>query len=256
MQKKFKNKVIIITGGTKGVGKGVALACAQLGAKIVIAGRDEIAAEEILNEIQTLGSEGVFIKTDLTDVNDCESLFKNTFLKFKRIDGFFNYAGITTASNLLECEENHFYSIFDTNVKGALFCSKYAVKYMIETGGGSIILTGSPHAWAGDKDRVAYACSKGTMITLTNHLAQHYASDGIRANYITMGWTPTEGEIELRRKNGMSELELRNWASSFIPAGRMTEIDDLVPAIIFLLSDDSKMVSGSNFRITGGWYLP
>jgi NAD(P)-dependent dehydrogenase (short-subunit alcohol dehydrogenase family) len=255
MNNRLNSKVIIITGGTKGVGKGVALECAKLGAKIIIAGRDASNAKLILNEIQLLGSEGFFIKTDLQVVGDCERLFRETFLKYKRIDGFFNYAGITTSSSLLECEEDHFNSIFDTNVKGALFCCKYAVKYMIESGGGSIVLTGSPHAWAGDKDRVAYACSKGTMITLTNHLAQHYATNGIRANYITMGWTPTDGEIELRKKSGMSEIELRNWASSIIPAGRMTEIDDLVPGIIYLLSDDSKMVSGSNFRITGGWFL-
>jgi NAD(P)-dependent dehydrogenase (short-subunit alcohol dehydrogenase family) len=255
MNTRLNNKVIIITGGTKGVGRGVALECARLGAIIVIAGRDEINANLILKEIKVIGSEGFFIKTDLQIVAECENLFRETFLKYKKIDGFFNYAGVTTASSLLDCEEGHFNSIFDTNVKGALFCCKYAVKYMIETGGGSIVLTGSPHAWAGDKDRVAYACSKGTMITLTNHLSQHYAVYGIRANFITMGWTPTDGEIELRNKAGMSEKELRNWASSIIPAGRMTEIDDLVPGIIYLLSDDSKMVSGSNFRITGGWFL-
>jgi NAD(P)-dependent dehydrogenase (short-subunit alcohol dehydrogenase family) len=126
---------------------------------------------------------------------------------------------------------------------------------MKKSGGGSIVLTGSPHAWAGEKDRIVYACSKGAIITLTNHIAQHYAANGIRANNITMGWTPTEGEIALRETKGMKVNELRNWAASFIPAGRMTEVEDFVPGIIYLLSDESKMVSGSNFRITGGWFM-
>ena len=92
-------------------------------------------------------------------------------------------------------------------------------------------------------------------MTLTHHIARNYAKFGIRANIITMGWTPTEGEIALRKKQGVSESELREMASEVIPMGRMTEIEDIVPTILFLLSDQSRMVSGANLRITGGWYI-
>ena len=170
-------------------------------------------------------------------------------------DGFFNYAGITSPASLLECNEDNFNAIFDVNIRAALFCCKHAIRHMKESGGGSIVLTGSPHAWGGHRDRVAYACSKGALLTLTTHIAQHYAEFGIRANYITMGWTPTEGEIALRREQGLSQAELRALASSIVPAGRMTEVDDVVPGIIYLLSDDSKMVSGANLRITGGLFI-
>jgi NAD(P)-dependent dehydrogenase (short-subunit alcohol dehydrogenase family) len=252
---KLENKVIVVTGGTKGVGKGVVLEAAKQSAIVVIAGRDENAARNILKEIKSFDGNGCFIYTDLKSIEDCRHLFEKTFKAYDRLNGFFNYAGITTAESLLDCSLETFNSVFDVNIRAALFCSKHAIEYMIKSGGGSIVFTGSPHAWAGEKDRVAYACSKGAIVTLANHIAQHYAENAIRANYITMGWTPTEGEIALRKAKGMSEHDLRNWAATSIPAGRMTEVKDLVPGIIYLLSDESKMVSGSNFRITGGWYL-
>lgn len=255
MAGELKNKTIVVSGGTKGVGKAVVLACAKQGARVVIGGRDEGAAQDILAQFGGFSGEGVFVKTDLRKTNDCKQLFDIASDRFGRIDGFFNYAGLTTAASLLECNENDFNAIFDVNIRAAMFCCKHAIQHMKESGGGSIVLTGSPHAWAGDSDRVAYACSKGALLTLTNHIAQHYAEFGIRANHITMGWTPTEGEIALRRTQGMSPEELRALASSIVPAGRMTEVGDIVPGILYLLSDDSTMVSGANLRITGGMFI-
>jgi NAD(P)-dependent dehydrogenase (short-subunit alcohol dehydrogenase family) len=251
----LKYKTIVVSGGTKGVGRGVVLECSRLGAKVVIGGRDEGAAQGILEQIGGFGGEGVFVRTDLRKTDDCKQLFDIASERFGRIDGFFNYAGITTAASLLECNEDDFNTNFEVNTRAALFCCKHAVLHMKESGGGSIVLTGSPHAWGGHRDRVAYACSKGALLTLTNHIAQHYAEFGIRANYITMGWTPTEGEIAFRREQGMSQEELRALASDIVPAGRMTEVGDIVPGIIYLLSDDSKMVSGANLRITGGLFI-
>jgi NAD(P)-dependent dehydrogenase (short-subunit alcohol dehydrogenase family) len=251
---RLENKVIVVTGGANGVGKGVVLEGVNQGATVIIGDKDKSSARQILKSISGPGKCD-FIQTDLANVDSCENLFEEVFGTYSRIDGFFNYAGVTPAAELLDCDQDHFDLVFDVNTRGALFCCKQAVKYMIKSGGGSIVLTGSPHAWGGDKDRIAYACSKGAIITMTNNIAEHYAKEGIRANYVTMGWTPTEGELSLRKSQGMSECELRSWAAGIIPAGRMTEVEDLVPGVIYLLSDESKMVSGSNFRMTGGWFL-
>lgn len=251
----LKNKTIVVSGGTKGVGKAVALACAQEGASVVIGGRDEAAAGSIVTQISELGGEGLFVETDVRKTDDCKQLFDTAYQRFGRIDGFFNYAGITPAATLLECNEADFNAVFDVNIRAAFFCCQHAIRYMQGSGGGSIVLTGSPHAWGGDKDRVAYACSKGALLTLTDHIARHYAAFGIRANLLTMGWTATEGEISLRKAQGMSQEALRTLASDIIPAGRMTEVEDIVPGIIYLLSDQSKMVSGANLRITGGLFI-
>ena len=117
------------------------------------------------------------------------------------------------------------------------------------------MITGSAHAWGGQKDRAAYACSKGVLITLSEHIAHNYSKDQIRCNYLTLGWTPTEGEVALRKSQGESESELRKRASDILPMGRMCERADYTEALIYLMSDDSKMMTGSTFRITAGEYI-
>ena len=135
-------KTIVISGGTKGVGTAVALACVQESARVVIGGRDEAAAQDILAQITELGGEGLFVPTDLRKTKDCQRLFDAAHRCFGRIDGFFNYAGITPAASLLESTEDDFNAIFDINIRAAFFCCQHAVRYMQAVGGGSIVLTG------------------------------------------------------------------------------------------------------------------
>ena len=143
----------------------------------------------------------------------------------------------------------------DVNYKAAFFCCQKAVQYMRKGNGGSIVLTGSAHAWGGQKDRTAYACSKGVLLTLSEHIAHNYASEQIRCNYLTLGWTPTEGEVALRRSQGESEAQLRRRASKILPMGRMCERADYTEALIYMMSDESCMMTGSTFRITAGEYI-
>lgn len=121
--------------------------------------------------------------------------------------------------------------------------------------GGSIVLTGSAHAWGGQKDRAAYACSKGVLLTLMEHIAHQYAVEHIRCNYLTLGWTPTEGEVALRNSQGESKEELRRRASEILPMGRMCEVEDYMESLVFLMSDASTMMTRSNFRVTAGEYI-
>lgn len=242
----MNKKTFVIAGGSTGVAKQVVFELIKLGHNVVFGDLD---VKNELKEKQLLS-----VYTDVTNVNDCERLFKLAYETFGKIDGFFSYAGVTPAQSLLECTEEIHNNIFDINVKGAIFCSKHAIKYMQEKGG-SIVFTGSPHSDAGEIDRVSYACSKGAIVTLANHIAKNYGKYNIRSNYITMGWTPTEGELTLRESQGMSLQDLEKHASNFIPMGRMNRYEDIVPSILFLLLDESLMVSGSNIRITGGWYM-
>ncbi len=252
---RLKEKVIVIAGGTKGVGKAAAMAFAAEGARVVIGGRDKAAAENVLNAVRESGSEGIFVETDLGSVDDCKRLFEAAVNKFERADGFFHYAGITPVSPLDSCDENTFDSVMSINFKSCFFCCGEAVKYMRKNGGGSIVLTGSAHAWGGQKDRAAYACSKGAVMTLMEHIAHNYASEQIRCNYLTLGWTPTEGEVKLRDSLGESEEQLRQRASEILPMGRMCEVSDYTEALIYLMSDSSSMMTGSVFRITAGEYI-
>lgn len=255
MDKRLEGKVIVVSGGTKGVGRAAAEAFAINGAKVVIGGRDEESALKSIRLMKVYGSEGLFVYTDLNKVEDCKKLFDEAYAKFGKIDGFFNYAGITPVSPLDTCDLETFDAVMRINFRAAFFCCQQAVKYMRLNGGGSIVVTGSPQAWSGEKDRAAYACSKGVLLTLVNHICQNYACDHIRANYLTLGWTPTEGEVALRKTQGMSEVELRKWAGAQHPMGRMCECADYIDTLVLLMSDGASMVSGSILRATGGWRI-
>lgn len=255
MEKVLQGKVIVISGGTKGVGRTIAEECGIRGANIVIGGRDEEAAKASIRLIRSYGSDGIFVHTELTKVEDCKNLFDSAYNKYGKIDGFFNYAGVTPVSPLDSCDESTFDMVMDINFKACFFCCQQAIKYMRLNGGGSIVLTGSAHAWSGQKDRAAYACSKGVLRILCEHIAHNYANEHIRCNYLTLGWTPTEGEVALRKSQGETEKELRERAAHILPMGRMCERTDYIEGVVYMLSDASCMMTGSVFRITAGEYI-
>lgn len=254
-EKRLSGKVIVVSGGTKGVGKAAAEEFARQGASVVIGGRDEESALKSIRVMNTYGAQGIFVHTDLENVRDCRRLFTSGYEAFGSIDGFFNYAGVTPVSPLDSCDEETFDRVMDINFKACFFCCQEAIKFMRECGGGSIVLTGSAHAWGGQKDRAAYACSKGVLLTLMEHISHNYANEHIRCNYLTLGWTPTEGEVSLRNSQGITEAELRRRAADILPMGRMLERADYLEALVYMMSDASQMMTGSTFRITAGEYI-
>ena len=254
-KERLVGKTIVVSGGTKGVGRSAVEAFAREGARVVIGGRDESSALKSINRVRNLGSDALFVRTDLENVDDCRNLFEQGASRFGRIDGFFNYAGITSVASLDSCDVETFDRIMNVNFRACFFCCQEAIKHMRKVGGGSIVLTGSPHAWAGLKDRAVYACSKGVLYTLSQHIAHNYASERIRCNYLTLGWTATEGEIALKESLGESEEALRRRAAELSPMGRILEPDEYNEALIYLMSDDSAMTSGGVLNVTGGFFL-
>ena len=236
--KRLQDKVIVIAGGTKGVGRAAAEEFAREGAKVVIGDLDEEAALKSIRLMRTLGSDGIFVYTDLRDVKYCKNLFDRAYDSFGRIDGFFMYSGVTPVSPLDTCDEATYDWVMDVNLKGCFFCCQHAIRYMRMSGGGSIVFTCSAHG------RI-----------LMEHIAHQYASEHIRCNYFTLGWTPTDGEVSLRLSLGESEAELRKRAASILPMGRMCEYADYLDGLVYLMSDGSSMMTGSVFRITGGEFI-
>ena len=121
IDKKLLGKVIVVSGGTKGVGRTVAEEFARAGAKVVIGGRDEEAALKSIRLMKTYGSEGMFVHTDLENVSDCKKLFDEAYARFGRIDGFFNYAGVTPVSPLDSCDEDTFNWVMNVNFRACFF---------------------------------------------------------------------------------------------------------------------------------------
>ncbi|MDB5083138.1 MAG: dehydrogenase, short-chain alcohol dehydrogenase like protein [Bacilli bacterium] len=256
MANRLKDKVVIITGGTKGIGKGVALVTASEGAHVVISGRSQNDGEQVAYEIkQKYNSEVLFIPGDLSNLENCKSLMEKTYEYFGRLDGLVNNAGIFPRATLIETDEDLFDQVFTVNIKSAFFCSKYAIEYMKRGGGGSIVHMGSTHGYKGGEDLAAYACSKGALNTLSKHIAHNYAQYGIRSNWITVGWVASEGEIDRFIKEGKTTQDLFAMAKQRIPSGRLQTSEDMAYGIVYLLSDESNQVTATDLHITGAFNI-
>ena len=247
-------KTVMILGGNRGVGKEILKACLKKGYNVAFCSRNPDEANKL---IQSLEAEDklYFHKVDLNTTNELEDFVIQTKKRFGSIDALVLYSGITPQASLLETEEDVYDSVFNINLKAPYFLIKHVLKSMVELKTGSIIFFGSAHMDYGEKDRTAYALTKGTLYTLSRHIAHHYAEYGIRSNYVVMGWTHTEGELELRKGEGISAEELKKEAADVIPMGRMLSPKDPVPAVMYLISDDSAMTTGSKIRITAGQYI-
>jgi NAD(P)-dependent dehydrogenase (short-subunit alcohol dehydrogenase family) len=253
MGTRLAGKVVVVTGATKGIGKGIAHMCAGEGANVVISGRNERDGMQVAQDIkEKYSTDALFIKADVSTEEACKQLIEKTINHFGRIDGLVNNAGIFPRGSMLDTTEDLFDTIFDVNIKGAFFCTKYAITSMQRTGGGSIVQIGSTNGYKGQKDLAAYSCSKGAMLTLNRHVAANYGEDGIRSNWITVGWVASEGEIELHERMGLSEAQLHERAKVEIPSGRMQTAEDMAYGVIYLLSDESSQVTGTELGITGG----
>lgn len=247
-------KTIMILGGAKGVGKEILKSSIEKGYNVAFSGRHLAIGSKL---IKSLNAEDrlYFHELDLNSIDGIEDFYTETIKRFKKIDSLVLYAGITPVASLIETEEAIYDSVFDINLKAPFFLVKHVLKSMVSQNSGSIIFFGSAHMDYGEIDRAAYALTKNALNTLSTHIARHYAKFGIRSNYVVMGWTNTEGELELRTKEGISEKELKSKASSIVPMGRMLNTFDPVPAVMYLISDQSIMTTGSVIRITGGEYI-
>lgn len=244
----------MILGGTKGVGKEILKSCLKREYNVAFCGRNAELGNAI---IQAEGSPEklYYHQLDLNSISEIENYYLQTIARFKGIDALVLYAGITPIASLLDTEEEVYDSVFNVNLKAPFFLLKHVLKSMIANTSGSIIFFGSAHMDYGQIDRAPYALTKSTLYTLSNHIAHHYAKYKIRSNYLVMGWTNTEGELELRRNEGIDESELKENAAKILPMGRMLTTLDPIPAVMHFISDDSAMTTGSLIRITGGEYI-
>jgi len=247
-------KTVMILGGTKGVGKEVLMACLDKGYNVAFCGRNACEGALVVDSIEDK-SRLMFQQLDLQNTSEVEKFYLETIKKFSGIDALILYAGITPVSPILDTDEELFDSVFNVNLKAPFFLLKNVLKSMIQSQSGSVVFFGSAHMDYGQEDRTAYALTKSALYTLSNHIAHHYAKHGIRSNYIVMGWTNTEGELALRATEGISEEELREKAREIIPMGRMLDSKDPVPAVMYFISEESAMTTGSLLRVTGGEYI-
>jgi NAD(P)-dependent dehydrogenase (short-subunit alcohol dehydrogenase family) len=248
---RLKDKVAIITGSTKGIGKTAALMFAKEGASVIINGRSEKEGDEVSRLIKKDGGDAQYIKADVTNKHDVKKLVESALEKYGKIDILYNNAGhfyLEPAPHLLKEEE--WERIMDVNLKSVYLCSKYVVPVMIKNEGGSIINTSSVQGKVGYKDLIGYNTSKAGVINLTRSLALSYAPMKIRVNCICPG--PIYNEAYKRSTISKDpELEFKQWMG-VIPLGRLGKREDVAKLAIFLASDDSSYITGEFITIDGG----
>jgi NAD(P)-dependent dehydrogenase (short-subunit alcohol dehydrogenase family) len=253
---RLKDKVIVVNGGTKGIGEGIVRLCAAEGARVILSGRSVDEGEALAADIRSKGQKAIFFRADTSKADECIALIDRTFETGGRIDGLVNNAGIFPHVPLLDTDENLFEKVMAVNVKGPFFTTQRSLKYMIQQRSGAIVNVGSTHWQVGPKDMPAYAVSKGALKTLTENVALHYIKEGIRCSWITVGWVITPGEIDKFKRQGIDDTKIEEIASKTIPSGKMQTPEDIAYACVFLLSDESLQVTGADIKVTGGFHSP
>lgn len=243
----LKDKVVLVSGGTQGLGAGIAREAAAEGAAgIAVTGRSAEAGEKLAAELTKSGVAARFIKTDLADVEQARASVLETISVFGRIDCAVNAAGLTTRGTMLDTSPELFDAHIAVNLKSPFFIMAETIKHLRERGApGSIVNIISIAELGGQPYLAPYVAAKAGLAGVTRNAAHAHRWDKIRINGLDIGWTATEGEAETQRKfHGAAEDWLEK-ANATVPMGKLGQVDEIAEFVVFLLSNRSGVVTGS-----------
>ena len=239
---RLKDKVIIVTGSTTGIGKAIAKRCVAEGAKVVIHGLEQDLGEEVLAEIGT--EHAVFHQEDITSETCPDNLVNLAVKTFGKIDAVVNNAALVIASDIHNTDRAFFQKVLDINTIAPFLLIQKALPELIKSKG-CVLNIGSINAWSGEPNLLAYSVSKGAIMTLTGNLGDSLMREyGVRVNQINPGWVLTERESERKKLHGLSDTWYEELPSIIAPSGRILRPEEIAAACIFWLSDESGPVSG------------
>nr|WP_263326635.1 3-oxoacyl-ACP reductase family protein [Neobacillus sp. Marseille-Q6967] len=244
----LENKVAIVTGGNRGLGRAMALALAEAGANVVIVGRDEEKNQQVVSEVQEIGRKAISLSTDLRDVDAIGEMVTTVVEKFGRLDVLVNNAGVSHTGRALEVTEKDWDKVMDLNVKSLFFCCQAAAKVMKEQGSGKIINLASVAGAVGDLGISAYTASKSAVINLTRSLALEWVRYGIQVNAIGPAYIETDMNTE-----ELANPKVRGKIVGKTPMQRLGEPEELAGTVILLASDASSYITGQTIFVDGGW---
>ena len=247
---RLEGKVALITGAGGGIGRESALLFAREGAKVVVVDITEKSGKQTAKLVKAAGGEAVFVAADVSRADDCQRMVKMAEKKFGRLDILFNNAGIMHHSddNAVTTDESIWDLTMNINARGVFLGCKYGIPALRRAGGGSIINTASFVALMGAATpQVAYTASKGAVLAMTRELAVIHARENIRVNSLCPG--PLRTELLMSYLNTDEKKQRR---LVHIPMGRFGEATEIAQAALFLASDESSFITGTDFVVDGG----
>jgi NAD(P)-dependent dehydrogenase (short-subunit alcohol dehydrogenase family) len=245
----LKDRVAIVTGGSRNLGKAMALSLADAGANVAICSRNIDEASSTSEEIAAkTGSHCIAIQTDITQRADVEAFVETTLRELGHIDILVNNAGTGSRLPTLELPDEDWYRVINTNLTGTFFCTRASVPHMIVRKYGRVINIASALGSIGQRHRAVYCASKGGVIQLTKSWALEWAEHGITVNCIAPGPFETSGAQILKQ-----DPDFYHWYIEQIPQRRWAQCEEIGGAVVFLASQASSFVTGATLHVDGGW---
>jgi NAD(P)-dependent dehydrogenase (short-subunit alcohol dehydrogenase family) len=250
MEYHMKNKVVIVTGGTTGIGREAALLFAKAGAKVVVAGRREIEGNETVAQVRQAGGVCLFVKTDVSQSSEVEALVEQTVRKFGRLDMAFNNAGIEgNWVPIVDQTEADWDRTIDINLKGVWLCLKYEIRQMLSQGhGGAIVNMSSICGHVGSATAATYCASKHGVMALTKSAALEYARNGVRINDVCPGAVQTPMGDRL-----FGEPDVEKRIRAMHPMGRFAMPQEIAEAVVWMCSERASFMTGQSIVLDGGF---
>jgi 3-oxoacyl-[acyl-carrier protein] reductase len=246
---RLKNKVAIVTGASKGIGKAIAIGYAREGASVVLASRSLNILETIAQEIKAESGEAMAVSVDVKKVESINDMVKKAVDRYGRLDLLVNNAGITMGGPSEDLSPEDWRTAMETDLFGVFFACQAAARVMIPQGGGGIINISSVNGILAAPRRAAYCSSKAAVNALTKVLAIEWADRNIRVNAIAPGYIRTELIQDVIEKGAISLEAIKKRT----PQGRIGEVEDIAGLAVYMASDESSYMTGSIVNIDGGW---
>lgn len=246
MDQLVKDKVVLVTGSTTGIGEFIARRVVAEGGGVMVHGRSEPRAVELADE---LGDSAAYTLGDLQDPDVAHELVEATIDRFGRLDGLVNNAALLTRSNLETTSVELFDRLVAVNMRAPMLLTQAAVDHFRTQQGGVIVNVGSINALGGERNLLVYSMTKGAMQTMTRNLSAYLAHEGIRINQINVGWTLTDNEKEIKIQDGLKEGWWNEIPPQHAPSGRIFSPEEIAAHVVFWLSDMAGPVNGSVLEI-------